>query len=292
MTTHTTPDVGSGTGHVSSKRYARLLALALEAVETMTAAQFRLGDIALEIEPMHDQGVSGDGAYAVLEAFANEIGLPFNTLRNYRSVASAWPKQHRSKTASFRVHHELAYLQDRFDVIKNPPNRRWTCDDAARAAAHAPRWPRTQSERVIKIHDLAPDDETAATVTRDFLRRPQVVAQVVADPTARHALDRARYARDAQQIERVRDELPAAKAVQHRVEFIELLGAAHAFVSTTQRTLPTMIANGLSPDEQASLEAALKRVHLAADWCAGAVASGDDTMDTHLMRMIEEGDTR
>ncbi|MFJ4185473.1 DUF6192 family protein [Kitasatospora sp. NPDC089509] len=51
---------------------------------------------------------------------------------------------------------------------------RWTPDEAKRQVAK----PVAPQEKVSSIHSLAKDEEVAATVTGDFLRRPAVVAQV------------------------------------------------------------------------------------------------------------------
>ncbi|GAU70630.1 Ku protein [Streptomyces sp. NBRC 110611] len=51
---------------------------------------------------------------------------------------------------------------------------RWTVDN-----------PETAQEKVTAIHRLARDEEVAATVTTDFLKRPQVAAKVSAENKVR-----------------------------------------------------------------------------------------------------------
>ncbi|MFI9106684.1 DUF6192 family protein [Streptomyces fildesensis] len=51
--------------------------------------------------------------------------------------------------------------------------------------------PETPAQKVAAIHRLAGDDEVAAQVAADVLRRPAVAAKVVADDTARHMVNRA-----------------------------------------------------------------------------------------------------
>lgn len=55
----------------------------------MSAAQWRIGDAAGEIEPMRSYGGAKD-LFTVSEAirmFADEIGLAYTTVRDYRWVA-------------------------------------------------------------------------------------------------------------------------------------------------------------------------------------------------------------
>jgi Family of unknown function (DUF6192) len=55
---------------------------------------------------------------------------------------------------------------------------RWTPDEANRRVGRRVVKPVTPQEKVNAIHTLAQDEEVAATVTGDLLRRPAVVAQV------------------------------------------------------------------------------------------------------------------
>nr|WP_307781642.1 MULTISPECIES: DUF6192 family protein [unclassified Streptomyces] len=52
------------------------------------------------------------------------------------------------------------------------------CDDAKRRVGWTVDNPETPQERITAIHHLAQDEEVAATVTTDFLGRPQVAAKV------------------------------------------------------------------------------------------------------------------
>lgn len=84
---------------------------------------------------------------------------------------------------SFTVHRILARIEDeeeRFASILTPPEgkSRWTPDDAKRRVGWQVIKPVTPQEKVSAIHSLARDEEVAATVTGDFLRRPAVAAQV------------------------------------------------------------------------------------------------------------------
>ncbi|MGK5556226.1 hypothetical protein ACSNOI_31880 [Actinomadura kijaniata] len=51
--------VGGTIGQVTAERYEQLVAKARELVESMSQAQFVLGDLALEIEPMNPAHTGG-----------------------------------------------------------------------------------------------------------------------------------------------------------------------------------------------------------------------------------------
>ncbi|WP_415923335.1 DUF6192 family protein [Streptomyces sp. NE06-03C] len=92
-------------------------------------------------------------------------------------------KDRRVAGVSFTVHRIFASITDeeeRFATILTPPKgkSRWTPDEANRRAGRQVVKPVTLQEKVSAIHSLAADEEVAATVTGDLLRRPTVVAQV------------------------------------------------------------------------------------------------------------------
>lgn len=154
-----------------------------------------IGDRALEIEPMRQRGgLVTEPEWTVeasLKRLAGDIGLSVATVKTTRWVASRWPKEHRSpKTASYTVHRVLANIEDeaeRFAAIGTPPDgkTRWTTDDASRRVGQQVETPITPQEKVTAIHSLARDEEVAAAVTTDFLRRPQVAAKVSAEDKVR-----------------------------------------------------------------------------------------------------------
>ncbi|MEU9617374.1 DUF6192 family protein, partial [Streptomyces sp. NPDC048209] len=180
----TTEKVGS----VSASRYEEIVALLREVVENQTRGQFTIGDAALEIEPMRGPGGSapGDEMFSVkksLARLAEDIGLSYASIKDTRWTASRWPKERRQPKVSFTVHRILGGIADeteRFEAILNPPEKkgRWTADEANRRLGRQVEVPVTPQEKVSAIHSLAQDEEVAATVTGDFLRRPAVVAQV------------------------------------------------------------------------------------------------------------------
>ncbi|MFD5467986.1 DUF6192 family protein [Kitasatospora sp. NPDC127059] len=202
-------------GAVSLRRYDELVAEGRDLVEQIGRCQFRIGDMALEIEPMRLAGGGehgADEAFTVatsLRLFAEDIGLSFHTVKGYRWTSSKWPATHRQPKVSHSIHRILASIEDpehRFAVILDPPvhersgTRRWTRDAASRALGRQFATPVTVQEKVERIHDLAADDQVAARIASDLLRRPEVAFRVMADDdTARHMVNRAQIER-AQQI--------------------------------------------------------------------------------------------
>ncbi|MFC4517737.1 DUF6192 family protein [Streptomyces ehimensis] len=123
------------------------------------------------------------GVEVSLREFAEAIGLSFHTVRTYRWVASRWPKEHRQGDASYTVHRILADIEDedeRFAAILTPSagKSRWTPDAASQWVGRQVESLETPQEKISAIRTLARDDQIAAAVTTDLLKRPQVAAKV------------------------------------------------------------------------------------------------------------------
>lgn len=106
-----------------------------------------------------------------------DIALSYGLVDGARWTASRWPKDRRVSGVSFTVHKTLASIADdeeRFTTITSPPQgrSRWTPDEANRRVGGQVVKPVTPKEKVGAIHTLATDEEVAATVTSDPLRRP------------------------------------------------------------------------------------------------------------------------
>lgn len=182
-------------GSVSTNRYEQIVAELRKVVEAQSRGQFTIGDGALEIEPMRDQHAQerGEALFTVKDSvfrLAEDIGLSYKTVSNLRWVASKWPKDRRQDKVSWSIHRILAGIEDeqeRFAAILTPPEgkARWTPDDARRRVGWQVTKPITPQEKVSAIHSLAQDEEVAATVTGDLLRRPTVVAQVAQEDRVR-----------------------------------------------------------------------------------------------------------
>ncbi|MFF7601539.1 DUF6192 family protein [Streptomyces mirabilis] len=128
------------------------------------------------------------------------MGLPLSTLRSYRFAAHRWPARQRRHGVSHKIHYILPGIPDdteHFDAIDAPPLdesariRRWTTDLAKKYVGQRPDRPETHAQKVAAIHRLTDDNEVAAQIATDVLRRPGVAAKVVSDDTARHMVNKA-----------------------------------------------------------------------------------------------------
>jgi len=178
-------------GSVTAERYAQIVAELREVVENQTRGQFRIGDLALEVEPMRGVGgdrsqAAGDELFSVkasLFRLSEDIGVSYRFLEDARWTCSRWPKDQRQAGVSFTVFRVLAAIAgdgERFEAVRTPPPKkgRWTVDDAKRRVGRQVTHPVTVQEKVSAIHSLAADQQVAATVTGDLLRRPEVASQV------------------------------------------------------------------------------------------------------------------
>ncbi|MFF7249876.1 DUF6192 family protein [Embleya sp. NPDC008237] len=323
-------------GSVSSSRYEQIVAELREIVENQTRGQFTIGDYALEIEPMREVGGQerGDELFTVKESLfrlAEDIGLSYSSVKETRWTASRWPRERRQSGVSFTVHKILAVIADereRFAAILTPPEgeARWTADGARRRVGRQVDRPVTPQEKVSAIHTLARDEDVAAVVTTDFLRRPTVVAQVkredkvrvveeltrddhvaaevttgllrrpdvafraMRDDTARHQVNHAQVERGRQAREHFEETNPVAPAVrriERSVEFLDLVTACHAFVAAAGRVVPGMRDRQLGDDERTIVHENVARVRATLDWIETAVDTGRVDVDGELARLLQ-----
>ncbi|GAA4340866.1 DUF6192 family protein [Streptomyces venetus] len=281
-------------GSVTRERYDELVKLGRDWVATMSSAQWRLGDAALEIEPMRSYGGANpsgkDDLFTVSEAirlFAEDVGLAYTTVRSYRWVSSRWPAEHRRADVSHTIHKILASIpdeQERFEAVNNPPPNprggpsRWTHDSAKRVVGWKVDSPESVQEKVEAIHDLATDDAVAAVVTTDFLRRPAVASKAMADDTARHAVNKAQFDRFRQQTQFVHEEAaPQLQRMEHSAQF----------VATAGRIVPNLKGEHYDDAERQTIGRGLARVRAAADWIENAVTRGEVDLDEQLARLLK-----
>ncbi|WP_083268738.1 DUF6192 family protein [Lentzea guizhouensis] len=289
-------------GQVNAQRYAELVAEARNLVGVVSRAQFRIGECALEIEPLRPTGGAhpgpGEQLFSVAESlaqFADDIGLSVRTVEKHRTVAARWPEEHRREGVSYEVHRVLSAIEvdkDRWAMIKRPPldertgTRRWTADAAKRLVGWQVGRPKTVQEKVEAIHDLASSDEVAAVVTTDFLRRPEVASRTMADTTARHAVNRAQVDHSRQAAHVVRQRTPELRRLEHTAGFMELVGACTAFVATIGRAVPASRGQRFTEDEAATVHKGAARVRAAVDWLESAVDTGNTSLDQGLAKLL------
>ncbi|WP_097977619.1 DUF6192 family protein [Streptomyces sp. gb14] len=325
----------SNVGEVTLSRYEQIVAELRDVVEQQTRGQFTIGDRALEIEPMHETGggVPADPEWSVtatLTRLAEDIGLKFSTVKSARWTSSRWPADRRQQGVSYTVHRILASIEDdqeRFALIALPPEGkpRWTPDEASRRVGNRVDNPVTPQEKITAIHSLAQDDQVAAAVTSEFLKRPEVTASVttvdkarvveeftrdehvattaarnllrrpdvafkaMSDDHARFQVNHAQNERSRQAREHFEDTSPVAPAVRNldrTVEFLDLVTACHAFVAAAGRTVPGLRDRTLSEDEGAIVHQNVAKVRATLDWIETAVDTGKVDMDDELAAML------
>ncbi|MFJ2407203.1 DUF6192 family protein [Streptomyces xanthochromogenes] len=195
-------------GNVTRSRYEEIVAESRHLIVQIGPAQFALGDLALEIEPMRPVGGSmpngTDDLFTVEESlafFADDIGVAPATVKDWRWVASRWPKDKRRDDDAFSVHRILASISEddeRWAQIDDPPfnqrtgQRRWTNDSAKRLVGQRVAHPVSIEEKVQAVTDLTRDDEVAAQVAAELPAvadgRPEllVISDRPPDPLPRH----------------------------------------------------------------------------------------------------------
>lgn len=286
------------TGVVTGQRYRELVREGRALMKQSAQIQFRLGDAALEIEPMRRQ----DGSQAtsagesrveeVIRVYSDDIGIPYATLETYRWVASRWPTDRRHPEVSHHIHKILAKRDDRFELIWTPPplprtgERRWTIDSAKRQVGQVPQIPETTQEKINRITDLARDDEVATQVAVGLLNRPEVASRTMENPTARHIVNRAQVKQSQQADEIARDRTPAIKRLEHTQYFVELLRACAGFVASVSRVLPTLRGHHFNDKERATIMSNLVRVRATADWLETAVNTDDVSFNEGLAKIL------
>lgn len=122
-----------------------------------------------------------------LQMFADDIGVEWRTVEDWRQTANRWPKVRRKEGVSFTVLRILASVADedeRWAAIEdapfNPRNeaRQWTPDGAKRVVGQRVERPVTVDEKVQAVVDLPRDDEVAAQVAAGLLTGPAVPEHV------------------------------------------------------------------------------------------------------------------
>lgn len=140
------------------------------ATERLGQAKWELGDLADEVETTYNGGQ--------LHNYAEEIGVEYGTLRNYRVVARAFARSRadvRTK-ASWSVYQMLAGREDRYDILVE--RERWTVNEMRDRLGLPPQGYRTTDPEHVEhsFTNLEPQDQ--ARLVGDALDDPEVANEV------------------------------------------------------------------------------------------------------------------
>ncbi|MCC3769627.1 DUF6192 family protein [Streptomyces sp. UNOC14_S4] len=284
-------------------------------VEEETQIQFRLGDLTLKMVPSQRPGDSSQrGVFPVLDRFADEIGINVHTLIDYRHVAVKWPPEHRAPDVSWSIHRALDALDDRFELISNPPRGtvKWTEDKALSHAGRLPSRPLTKAEKLDRVRVLLDQDDNAAEAVGELIKRPDVAHRVMSNDANKRILYRAHHeqrlqaagARQAAAYEddeeeeegeetttqQVRRREPAVDYTRASSEVLELIGTGTTFLVEMQRLIPELHVAEFTDREVRAVLDNHRRIRAALDWCDTVVTTGEKTMDEELARILSEGD--
>lgn len=167
------------------------------------------------------------------------------------------------------------------------------------------------------VRDFLHEDSDAAHVVMDVLRRPQVVEEVMRDPSARHILrtaerrglghslgdddDRAENHVEGTNavtaVEEPAQEAPAASPhgpchpgdVDPPREVLELIGVCTTFYSRIQRMLSEPHVADYDTDTRVMLSDLLEKDRAAADWAETVISTGDTSMDEAFAAWLGDG---
>ncbi|MER6384982.1 DUF6192 family protein [Streptomyces sp. NPDC001250] len=115
------------------------------------------------------------GVSAWLHRLSEDVDVPYNTVKEYRWVASRWPERHRCSGVAFSTHQILAAISDpeeRWAAIKNPlldartSKRRWTPETARHRVGYHEPGPETVQEEIVAVHDLVADEQVTSAPSR------------------------------------------------------------------------------------------------------------------------------
>ncbi|MFD9819416.1 DUF6192 family protein [Streptomyces violascens] len=169
-------------------------------------------------------------------------------------------------------------------MTRSPPRSRRIC-------CNGRRWPRKSPPqvRVETIRGLAHDERVAAEAATRLLHRPDVAFKAMGDDRARNSVNHAQVERGRQareEYERTSELAPVIRHFERTAEFLDLVGACHTFVATTNRVVPGLRGRTLSDDEKAVLRENVARVRGALEWIEHAAETGDVDMDEALARLL------
>jgi len=263
--------------------------------------KWQLGDLSVEVEPFGQASVR-TGSHGRLQKYAEEIGMEFETLDQYRKVAAAWPGGTRVPPASWSAHRELMWEENRVELIQGVKSK----NDARRALGKEPDRA-TPARRVAQARDLLADPQVAAEVMADpqvrhavdearpsedrveqarrLIRDPVVARHVVQDNRARSAMARAAKEMEDEAGDRQRERAPGLVNLS---DFYQATGELSRARQALTKALDAMRRVDLTDDERESLKEDAGRARLVLEWIGSYLESGDRSFAKELDALLQE----
>lgn len=133
-----------------------------EAREQRDGAQWMLGDLAASVETTYGE--------QSLQRYAEEIGVGYDTLRRYRAVARAFPKDRRRSDLSYTHHAEVAALDDPAPWLQMAAAGGWSVSrlrsEIEATRREAEELAREEAKQMPRFTPLEADDSQVDSVQR------------------------------------------------------------------------------------------------------------------------------
>ncbi|MEU6420527.1 DUF6192 family protein [Streptomyces spiralis] len=84
------------------------------------------------------------------------------------------------------------------------------------------------------------------------------------DDTTGMLVSGARFDTSDQTRDRIRERTPAVRAIEHTIEYLDLVGSGHGFVATLGRLVPQPRGQEFAEDERETVRRGIGRVRAAA----------------------------
>lgn len=160
--------------------------------------QWRRGDIALALKPVYGE--------ATLERFTEEVGVEYNTLRQYRQVSEAYQIDDRSSSLSWTHHMRVANRPDRLEWLQRASEARpkWSVSRMLeKIAAEDAR----KEQKALEARQMTELEERAAHIAREVevgnLTVAEGIAKAIAEENSRRQQEEDRQG----QLRRARERL-------------------------------------------------------------------------------------
>lgn len=90
-----------------------------------------------------------------------------------------------------------------------------------------------------------------------------------------------------EEFERTAESTPVIRHFELTAEFLDVVGACHAFVAATNRVVPGLRGRALCTDEQVVLAESIARVWAALGWIEHAAETCDVDMGQKMTRLLQ-----